>query len=354
MDKIKFPNPTVVKVVGIGGGGCNAITRMAREHIQGVEFVAINTDAQHLELTEATIRLQIGKRITGGLGTGGDKRIGEAAAEESRNEIKQVLNGADMVFVTAGMGGGTGTGAAPIVASLSSQCGALTIGIVTKPFSFEGIHRERIADEGVMELGKKLDTLLIIPNDQLFALCDTKIDIQKAFEMADQALHDGVKAIAELVTVPGLVNLDFADVRTILKKAGPAWISIGIGSGTNRAADAVKRALCGLPRETPIRLVKRVLLNISGDDITLFEVNEAATIINKTLGSQASVTFGVILDPGMVGEIRVTIIATGFITDKGAEDTDWERKLRGLLNEDIQDQIDIPPFLRDSRFMHGK
>jgi len=349
MDKIKFPNPTIVKVVGVGGGGSNAITRMAREQIYGVEFIAINTDAQHLAFTEAKTRLQIGTRTTGGLGAGGDKERGRMAAEESRDEIRQVLSGADMVFIAAGMGGGTGTGASPVVADISAQCGALTIGMVTKPFSFEGIHRMKVAEEGILELGKKLDTLMVIPNDQLLEVCDRKIDIQNAFEMADRALHDGVKAIAELVTVPGLVNLDFADVKGLLKKAGPAWISVGIGLGANRAKNAATLALSKLPAEKSLRLVTKALFNVSGDDLTLFEVNEAAEVINNALGPNANVTFGVILDPKMGGELRLTLIVTGFGAKHTDGDTSWEKKLEKLLSEESQTQLDTPPLLRDSK-----
>jgi len=312
MDKIKIPRPIIVKVVGVGGGGCNAITRMAREQIYGVEFVAINTDSQHLAFTEAKTRLQIGTTATHGLGAGGDKEKGKIAAEESRDEIKQVLTGADMVFIAAGMGGGTGTGAAPVVAEIGTQCGALTIGIVTKPFTFEGMHRMKTAEEGVLELGNRVDTLMVIPNDQLLDVCDATTDVRNAFDTADQALHDGVKAIAELVTVPGLVNLDLADVRALLKKAGAAWISVGMGSGANRAKDAANMALAKLPPERPLRLANKALFNLSGDDLTFFELNEAAKIINEALGPDANVTFGVIVDPKMGGELRLTLIATGF------------------------------------------
>lgn len=244
METTNLPSRTRVKVIGLGGGGSNAVTRMVRERIHGVEFIAMNTDAQHLAVTEAEMRLQLGKRATCGLGTGGDHTLGQMAAEESRGEIKQAISGADMLFITAGMGGGTGTGAAPIVAEIGRQCGALTIGVVTKPFSFEGTHRAKVADEGIVKLTGKLDTLLIIPNDRLLQVCNHKTDVESAFEMADKVLHDGVKAIAELVTVPGLINLDFADVRAVMKDAGPAWMSIGRASGTNRARDAAREGRC--------------------------------------------------------------------------------------------------------------
>jgi cell division protein FtsZ len=312
MDKINIPRSTIVRVVGVGGGGCNAITRMAREQIHGVELIAINTDSQHLAFTEAKIRLQIGTHTTHGLGAGGDHEKGKIAAEESRDEIKRVLTGSDMIFITAGMGGGTGTGAAPVIAEISSQCGALTVGIVTKPFNFEGVHRMMVAEQGIVELGRKLDTLMVIPNDQLLDVCDANTDVRNAFNTADLALHEGVKAIAELITVPGLVNLDFADIRVLLHKAGPAWISTGTGSGRNRAKDAANMALAKLPAEKPIRLANKALFNLSGDDLTFFELNEAAKIINDALAPEANVTFGVIVDPKMGGELRLTLIATGF------------------------------------------
>ncbi|MFH1016431.1 MAG: cell division protein FtsZ, partial [Chloroflexota bacterium] len=237
------PSPAKIKVVGIGGGGCNAITRMVREQIRGVEFIAMNTDAQHLAVTEAALRIQLGERTTHGLGAGGDHILGRKAAEESRDEIKQVVTGADMVFVTAGMGGGTGTGSAPLVAEIAEQSGALTIAMVTKPFSFEGVHRNQVAEEGITNLIDKVDTLIIIPNDRLLQLCDQKTSIDEAFKMADEVLFHGVQAIAEVVTVPGLINLDFAGIRTVMEDAGPAWMSIGRGSGPGRAVDAAKKAL---------------------------------------------------------------------------------------------------------------
>ncbi|BAQ34236.1 cell division protein FtsZ [Dehalococcoides sp. UCH007] len=281
MAKTSFvPNPARIKVFGCGGGGCNAVTRMVREEIQGVEFIAINTDAQALAITEAPIRLQIGERVTRGLGAGGDHNMGQKAAEESRDEIREIVNGADMVFVTAGMGGGTGTGSAPIVAEESKKSGALTIAVVTKPFTFEGAHRASTAKEGINRLLGKVDTLIIIPNDRLLDLCDQKTGVDAAFKMADDVLRHGVQAISEVITVPGLINLDFADVRAVMRDAGPAWMSIGYGSGKNRASDAAKSALASPLLDVSITGSKGVLFNIvGGPDLSLMEVNEAADVI---------------------------------------------------------------------------
>ncbi|OGN86973.1 MAG: cell division protein FtsZ, partial [Chloroflexi bacterium RBG_13_46_9] len=253
-----------IKVVGLGGAGCNAVTRMVREQIRGVEFVAMNTDAQQLAFTEAAVRVQLGERLTRGMGAGGDYTIGAKAAEESRDLIKEVLTGADMVFVTAGMGGGTGTGSAPIVAEIAKQSGALTISIVTRPFSFEGNYRRKTAEAGIENLQEKVDTLVIIPNDRLLQLCDQKASVDMAFKLADEVLHHGVQAIAEVITVPGLINLDFADIRTIMKDAGPAWMSIGKGTGPNRAIDAAKQALASPLLDVSMEGAKGVLFNITG------------------------------------------------------------------------------------------
>ncbi len=343
-----------IKVIGLGGAGCNAITRMVREQIRGVEFIAMNTDAQHLAITEAGIRIQLGERITRGLGAGGDHNMGRKAAEESRDEIKQVLSGADMVFVTAGMGGGTGTGSIPMVAETARQGGALTIAIVTKPFSFEGSHRANTAEEGIMDLIDKVDTLVIIPNDRLLELCDQKTGVDGAFKMADECLHHGVQAIAEVVTVPGRVNLDFADIRTSLKDAGPAWMSIGRGSGPNRAVDAAKQALASPLLDVSMAGAKGVLFNIAGSSLTLFEVNHAADVIRQAVDPDANVIFGVVLDPNMGNEIRLTLIATGFATREvlagSARDKEITRLLKGLKG----DELDIPSFLRQRQAFAGQ
>ncbi|HJM36433.1 MAG: cell division protein FtsZ [Dehalococcoidales bacterium] len=349
------PSGAKIKVIGLGGAGCNAITRMVREQIRGVEFIAMNTDAQHLSITEAALRLQLGERATRGLGAGGDPIQGRKAAEESRDDIKQAVFGADMVFVTAGMGGGSGTGSIPMVAEVAKQSGALTIAVVTKPFAFEGLHRNRTADEGIMDLIEKVDTLVIIPNDRLLELCDQKTAVDSAFTLADECLHHGVQAIAEVVTVPGLVNLDFADIRTIMKDAGPAWMSVGRGSGQNRAVDAAKQALASPLLDVSMQAAKGVLFNIAGgSNLSLFEVNHAADVIREAVDPEANVIFGVVLDPNMGDEIRLTLIATGFATREalagGARDKEISRLLQGLKG----DELDIPSFLRHRQVLTGQ
>ncbi|MFH1031392.1 MAG: cell division protein FtsZ [Chloroflexota bacterium] len=349
------PSGAKIKVIGMGGAGCNAVTRMVREQIRGVEFIAMNTDAQHLAITEAAIRMQLGERITRGLGAGGDHQMGRKAAEESRDEIKQVISGSDMVFITAGMGGGTGTGSAPIAAEISKQSGALTIAIVTKPFSFEGAHRNRNAEEGIIQLMDKVDTLIIIPNDRLLELCDQKTGVDSAFKMADEVLHHGVQAIAEVVTVPGLVNLDFADIRAIMKDAGPAWMSVGRGSGQNRAADAAKEALASPLLDVSIDGARGVLFNIAGGtSLSLFEVNEAAEVIRQAVDPDANVIFGVILDPNMGNEVRITLIATGFTTKDVLTGSAREKEMTKLLKGIKSDELDIPSFLRQRRVLPGQ
>ena len=285
MAKTSFvPNPAKIKVIGLGGGGCNAVTRMVREEIQGVEFIAMNTDAQALSITEAPTRVQIGEKLTKGLGVGGDHTKGAKAAEESRDELQELVSAADMVFITCGMGGGTGTGAAPTIAEIAKQTGALTIAVVTKPFSFEGNHRCQVADDGILRLLGKVDTLIIIPNDRLLDLCDQKTAVDSAFMMADDVLRHGVQAIAEVITVPGLINLDFADIRSIMKNAGPAWMSVGRGRGQNRAVEAAKAALNSPLLDVSIGGAKGVLFNVcGGSNLTLFECNEAADVIASSV-----------------------------------------------------------------------
>lgn len=349
------PSGARIKVIGLGGAGCNAVTRMVREQIRGVEFIAMNTDSQHLAVTEAAVRIQLGERITRGLGAGGDHIMGRKAADESRDEIKQALAGADMIFITAGMGGGTGTGSAPLVAELSKQGGALTIAVVTKPFSFEGNHRNRVAEEGIMDLIDKVDTLVIIPNDRLLDLCDQKTGVDGAFKMADEVLHHGVQAIAEVVTVPGLINLDFADIRTVMKDAGPAWMSIGRGSGQNRAVDAAKQALASPLLDVSIEGAKGVLFNIAGSSsLSLFEVNHAAEVIRQSVDPDANVIFGVVLDPNMGNEIRLTLIATGFTTKEALTGASREKELTRLLKGLKSEELDIPSFLRQRQFLPGQ
>ncbi len=337
-----------IKVVGLGGAGCNAVTRMVREQIRGVEFVAMNTDAQQLAFTEAAVRIQLGERLTRGMGAGGDSVIGAKAAEESRDLIKEVLTGADMVFVTAGMGGGTGTGSAPIVAEIAKQSGALTISIVTRPFSFEGNHRRKTAEAGIENLQEKVDTLVIIPNDRLLQLCDQKASVDSAFKLADEVLHHGVQAIAEVITVPGLINLDFADIRTIMKDAGPAWMSIGRGTGPNRAIDAAKQALASPLLDVSMEGAKGVLFNITGgSSLTLFEVNSAAEVIKQAVDPNANVIFGVALEESMNQEVRLTLIATGFDGMLNLGSAAHEKEITKVLkNLKTDEQYDTPSFLR--------
>jgi len=357
MAKTSFvASPAKIKVIGLGGGGSNAITRMVREEIQGVEFIAMNTDAQALAITEAPIRLQLGEKLTKGLGVGGDSSLGQKAAEESREELKELVSGADMVFVTGGMGGGTGTGAAPIIAEIAKQSGALTIAVVTKPFFFEGSHRCQVANEGITRLLGKVDTLIIIPNDRLLDLCDHKTGVDNAFKLADDVLRHGVQAIAEVITTPGLINLDFADVKAVMKEAGPAWMSIGRGSGQNRAIDAANQALASPLLDVSINGSKSVLFNVvGGSSLTLFEVNEAADVIRQAVDPDANIIFGVAHDPDMDNEVRITLIATGFVaklglTGAGQED-ELTQLLRGLKSEE---ELDVPSFLRRPLFSHRR
>jgi len=357
MAKTTFsPNPAKIKVIGLGGGGCNAVTRMVREQIRGVEFIGVNTDAQALSITEAPIRVQLGEKLTKGLGVGGDHVMGQKAAEESRDEIKELLSGADMVFITCGMGGGTGTGAAPVVAEISKQTGALTIAVVTKPFTFEGIHRTEVSDEGIVRLLGKVDTLIIIPNDRLLDLCDQKTVVDNAFKLADDVLRHGVQAIAEVITVPGLINLDFADVKAVMENAGPAWMSIGVGSSKNRAVDAAKEALASPLLDVTIDGAKGVLFNVAGGtELTLFEVNEAAEIIKQAVDPGANIIFGVVQDPSMGEEIRITLIATGFASKLGlagvSREDEFTQLLKGLKSEE---ELDVPAFLRRPLFSHRR
>jgi cell division protein FtsZ len=345
--QIFTPTAAKIKCVGIGGGGCNAITRMVREGIKGVEFIAMNTDGQALALTEAPIRIQLGEKLTRGLGAGGDHKVGAKAAEESRAEIEAVVEGADMVFVTAGMGGGTGTGGIPIVAEIAKRSGALTIAVVTKPFTFEGLHRARVAEEGLIQLSSKVDTLIIVPNDRLLQLCDAKTPVDSAFRLADNALFLGVKAISEVVTVPGLINLDFADIRSVMKDAGPAWMSVGKASGQNRAVEAAKAALASPLLDVSITGAKGVLFNITGGpSLTLFECNEAASAIAQAVDPEANIIFGVVYDPKMDSEIQITVIATGFVTQgkEGVPTEELRRLVRGS-----SETLDIPSFMRRQR-----
>ncbi|MFC1991986.1 cell division protein FtsZ [Chloroflexota bacterium] len=358
MAKTSFSlSPAKIKVVGLGGGGCNAVTRMVQEQIQGVEFIAANTDAQAMALTEAPIRIQIGERSTKGLGVGGDHSFGQKAAEESRDEFKEAIAGADMVFITCGMGGGTGTGAAPVVAEIAKQSGALTIAVVTKPFTFEGTNRTKVAEEGIAQLLGKVDTLIIIPNDRLLDLCDHKTGMDTAFKMADDVLRHGVQAISDVITVPGMINLDFADVKAVMKDAGPAWMSIGRGSGQNRAVDAAKEALASPLLDVSAGGSKGVLFNVvGGDNLSLFEVNQAAEVIRQAVDPEANIIFGVASDPSMDKDIQITLIATGFMDNRGLPGIGQDTELNKLLStlKQSEDELDVPSFLRRPLFSHRR
>jgi cell division protein FtsZ len=353
MSKISYASGKVkIKVVGCGGGGCNAITRMVRAQIHGVEFVAINTDAQHLAITEATTRIQIGEGITRGMGAGGDHTVGRRSAEETREELKQAIYGADMVFVAAGMGGGSGTGSAPIVAEIAKRNGALTIGIVTLPFAFEGARRMKVAEQGIEELSKAVDTLIVIPNDKLLTLADQRTAVNGAFAMADNILQQGVRAITEVLMAPGLINLDFADIRAIMKDCGPAWLSVGAASGTNRAKDAAREALSSPLLTTSIKGAKGVLYHIAGgSNLTLFEVNDAAEEIKKGVDPDANIIFGVIIDPNMDKEVRLTLIATGLENGHapGLGTDKAEAKIMQTLKTTDKEKLDTPAYMRYQR-----
>jgi cell division protein FtsZ len=344
-------SPVKIKVIGMGGGGSNAITRMVRDEIRGVEFIAMNTDAQALAITEAPIRFQLGERLTKGLGAGGDHKVGEKAAEENRDELVQLVAGSDMIFLTCGMGGGTGTGSISVVADIAKKSGALTIAIVTKPFGFEGRHRMRTAEEGIAKLASRCDTLIIIPNDRLLALADKQTSIENAFRMADLCLRHGVQAISEVITVPGMINLDFADVKAIMKDAGPAWMSIGIGTGNNRAVDAAKDALASPLLDVSIKGAKGVLFNITGSDsLTLHEVNQAAEIIRQAVDPGANIIFGVRRDETMDKEIRITLIATGFAQASQLGSMEDEEITKLLKSLKVEEELDIPSFMRRPLF----
>lgn len=333
-----------IKVIGVGGGGTNAVNRMIESGLKGVEFIAINTDGQALLRSNADIRLRIGEKLTKGLGAGANPEIGKAAAEESRDEIRAVIEGADMVFITAGMGGGTGTGAAPIIAEMSRELGALTVGVVTKPFVFEGRIRSAQAEEGAISLKERVDTMITIPNERLLQVVDKNTPVLEAFRIADDVLRQGVQGISDLITVTGLINVDFADVKTIMTNAGSALMGIGTASGENRAVIAAKEAVSSPLLETSIEGAKGVLLNITGSsNLGLFEVNEAAAIITDAADPDANIIFGAVIDETLGNEVRVTVIATGFESSKRAKRMGLgDLNIRSL----IEDDLDIPPFLR--------
>ena len=302
-----------IKVIGVGGGGNNAVNRMVDSDLKGVQFLSANTESQVLELSKADVTIQIGEKVTKGLGAGANPQIGEEAAQESREEIIKALEGADMVFVTAGMGGGTGTGAAPVVAECAKEVGALTVGVVTKPFAFEGKRRRAAAEKGIEFLTQKVDTIIVIPNDKLLQVVDKKCSLSDAFGKADDVLRQGIKGISDLIQIPGLINLDFADVKTIMTEQGEALMGIGIATGENRAADAAKMAINSPLLETSIDGAKGILLNISGSaNLSLFEINEAAEIISDAADPDANIIFGSVIDESLGDKVQITVVATGF------------------------------------------
>lgn len=302
-----------IKVIGVGGGGSNAVNRMIAEGLRGVEFIAVNADAQALLMSDAPHRIRIGDKLTRGLGAGGNPEVGTKAAEESSHEIEEIMQGSDMVFVTCGMGGGTGTGAAPIIAEIAKETGALTIGVVTRPFSFEGSRRQNVALEGIERLKEKVDTLIVIPNDRLLEIVDKKVSMTEAFRTADDVLRQGIQGISEVITVPGLINLDFADVRAIMSGGGTSLMAVGTASGENRAIAAAESAVSSSLLDVTIEGAQGILFNItSGPNLTLFEVNEAAEIVKQKAHPDANIIFGAVIDDTMSDELRITLIATGF------------------------------------------
>jgi cell division protein FtsZ len=351
----------VIKVVGVGGGGTNAVNRMIDAGLSGVEFIACNTDAQALQMTDADLKLNIGHELTKGLGAGANPQIGQGAAAESRDDIKEALKGADMVFVTAGEGGGTGTGAAPVIAEIAkNEIGALTVGVVTRPFGFEGSQRSRQAQEGIERLREMVDTLIVIPNEKLLSIVERRTSILDAFREADNVLRQGVQGITDLITIPGLINLDFADVRAIMQDAGSALMGIGTANGESRAAEAAKAAISSPLLEESVEGATGILLNITGgNDLGLFEVNEAAELIHSAADAQSNIIFGAVIDPALGDDIRVTVIATGFDHGRARPRSAREETRAGRRDRDVRmderqrssleisdDELDIPPFLR--------
>ena len=358
-----------IKVIGVGGGGGNALSFMVTEGgINGVEFIAVNTDAQALLNNKATVKIQIGENLTQGLGSGGDPEIGRQAAEESKEKLKEDLSGADMIFLACGEGGGTGTGAAPVIAEIAKESGALTIAVVTKPFEFEGSKRKFSADEGIMRLKEKVDTLIVVPNQRILNIIDKKTPILDAFKKIDAVLHQGVKGIAELITTPGLINVDFADIRTVMQGSGTALMGVGIGSGDKRAIAAIKQAISSPLLDISIEGAKGVLFNVvGGPDMTMSEVDEAASIIAKSVDPDADIIFGAVIDEKMMDQIKVTIIATKFDDNrlklfrfKKSEEVEATPQTLSSKEEIVQEntndeeefidddssEFDIPAFLR--------
>ena len=341
-----------IKVIGVGGGGSNAVNRMIKSNLKGVEFVAINTDAQALYYSDAATKINIGKATTRGLGAGSNPDVGKQAAEESKEELRSIIEGADMVFVTCGLGGGTGTGAAPVIAELAKEMGILTVAVVTKPFTFEGHRRRSQAEDGLENLRGKVDTLITIPNDRLLSLIDKKTPINEAFSVVDDVLRQGVQGIADLITIHGMINVDFADVRAIMENSGSALMGIGYGTGENRAAEAAKGAIESPLLEMSIEGAKGILFNITGgNDLSMFEVDEAARIITEAADPDANIIFGAVINDSYTGEIKITVVATGF--DQVRERA--QIRQQGIINQPqttnlpqkpVENELDIPAFIR--------
>ncbi len=368
-----------IKVIGIGGGGCNAVNTMITSHLEGVEFIAANTDLQALESSLATTKLQFGAKLTKGLGAGANPEIGRSAAIEDADKVRDALSGADMIFVTAGLGGGTGTGGAPVVADIAKELGALTVAVVTKPFIFEGKRRQRSAEKGLEEIKKYVDTLITIPNQRLLSISDENLSLVDSFKKADEVLLHAAKSISDLITIPGLINLDFADVKTIMSEMGMAFMGMGVASGENKATEAAQKAISSpLLEDISINGAQGLLINITGgNDLALHEVNDASSMIQEEAHEDANIIFGAVIDPKMEGEIRITVIATGFgafeekkLTNlkktmsslsKSVDDHDFPAYLRNEMNSEalevtkvgtivsefVTDDYDIPTFLRN-------
>lgn len=335
-----------IKVIGVGGGGNNAVGRMIDAQVQGVDFIAVNTEAQILDKSAAENKIQIGEKLTKGLGAGAKPEVGEQAAEESKDDILKALQGADMVFVTAGMGGGTGTGAAPVVAQCAKELGALTVGVVTKPFSFEGKVRMRNAMSGIEKLKANVDTLLIVPNDRLLQTVDKKTSLKDAFKIADDVLRQGIQGISDLITVPGIINLDFADVKTIMSDQGEALMGIGIGTGENRASDAAKMAISSPLLERSIDGAKGIIISITGnEDLGLFEINEASQVITEAADPDANIIWGTSVDPNLEDTVKITVIATGFEEAKKRTPAGGTALSRNNVRSGSSSGMAIPDFL---------
>lgn len=333
-----------IRIIGVGGGGTNAVNRMIEAGVKGVDFIAVNTDGQALMLSKAPTRIRIGDKVTKGMGSGGDPEMGQKAAEESADELYEVLQGADMVFVTAGEGGGTGTGAAPVIARIAREAGALTVAVVTRPFSFEGRKRATVAEGGLAKLKENVDTIIVIPNDRLLAVVNNKTPMNAAFALADDVLRQGVQGISELITVPGLINLDFADVKTIMQNGGAALMAIGVGKGDKRALEAAQRAVTCELLDVSIEGAKGILFNVTGGtDLTLHEVTEAAEIVREAAHPEANIIFGAVVDPDLEDELRITVVATGFDDSVQAQRANIrEFPVKAITSDDL----DIPAFLR--------